>query len=122
MCLSLAKNANTINLTESAKYYFNQWPNKVGFKGLHLSEFPLFESIHNIDIIVFSLLDGGHAIPIYLSRRRFDLTMNVNMFEYYLSFINNIDQYTNKYQCSGCDKLFNRVHNFKVHKPCKSKI
>ena len=120
-CLSLAKNANPINLTESAKYYFNQWPNKVGFKGLQLSEFPLFESIYNINLNVFSLLDGGHAIPIYLSRRRFDLTMNVNMFEYHLSYINNIDQYTNKYQCSGCDKLFNRVHNFKVHKPCKSK-
>ena len=43
------------------------------------------------------------------------------MYEPFLSYINNIDQFTNKYQHCGCGKLFNREYNFKGHKSCKSR-
>lgn len=54
---------------------------------------------------VYSLGENGNAKSVYKSRRRYDETMYVNMYEQHMSYIRDFKLYAKKYECDTCEKL-----------------
>ena len=115
-CLALQRGCNTIHLENHTTYYFNQWPHKHDFEGIQFSEFPLFESIFQINLHVYYLQEDGVTKPVYLSRTHHKETMYLNMYENHLSFISNINLYSQKCECDKCGKRFQQISFCERHR------
>ena len=85
------------------------------FKGVELSQLVYFEKCFEININIFRLQDDQSALPVYKSKCRFKDTMHLNLFDKHLSYISNLNAYTQKYQCPSCQMHFRYVHNMRKH-------
>ena len=85
------------------------------FKGVELSQLVYFEKCFEININIFRLQDDQSALPVYKSQCRFKDTMHLNLFDKHLSYISNLNAYTQKYQCPSCQMHFRYVHNMRKH-------
>ena len=63
----------------------------------------------------FQLQEDQSALPVYKSRCHFKDTMHLNLFDKHLSYISNLNAYTQKYQCPSCQMHFKYVQSMKRH-------
>ena len=105
------------------KHFPSQKSTPKRFPGITLSQIPRFESIFEINVEIYEMQSDQKVTRIYKSVGKYDRTMNLNKYENHLSLIINIDQYTKKFACVHCGKLFHRVCKLKVHeKNCQKRI
>ena len=103
------------------EYMQNKCPNaKISldpktFKGVELSQLVYFEKCFEINVNIFRLQDDQSALPVYKSHCHFKDTMHLNLFNKHLSYIANLNAYTQKYQCPSCDMHFQKSSNMKRH-------
>ena len=75
-------------------------------QGVALTYFPDVEKCFQININAFSLAEDDSAMPVYKSLCNYSHTMNVNVYNYHLSLILDLQKYCKKYKCVHCEKLF----------------
>jgi G:T-mismatch repair DNA endonuclease (very short patch repair protein) len=125
-CLSQHKHGSTVLTT----MFYNKWIehkyNKKlkmkDFDGISLTEIEDFEDYFKINVNIFQLTDKKVAIPVYRSEAKYSdcQTMNLNLFENHLSYIQNLKLYCKKYECDRCYKLFHRGYTcLKHYKKCR---
>ena len=85
------------------------------FKGVELSQLVYFEKCFEINVNIFRLQEDQFALPVYKSHCHFKDTMHLNLSNKHLSYIANLNAYTQKYQCSSCDMHFRKSKNMKRH-------
>jgi hypothetical protein len=93
-----------------------------GFKGVSLSNIFLLESCFKININIYELHEDFSCSSVYKSIESFEDTMNLNNFKTHLSYIVDFQQYSLKFKCTYCTKLFKRKHDWKRHERSCSKI
>ena len=76
------------------------------FKGVELSQPVYFEKYIEINVNIFRLQEDKFVLPVYKSHCHFKDTMHLNLFDNHLSYIANLNAYTQKYQCPSCDMHF----------------
>ena len=128
-CLGVHQGHQRDRLETHVKILFNKWvqymqhkcPN-VGisldpktFKGVELSQLVYFEKCFEINVNIFRLQDDQSALPVYKSHCHFKDTMHLNLFDKHLSYISNLNAYTQKYQCPSCQMHFRKPSNMKRH-------
>ncbi len=92
------------------------------FKGVQLTEFTHFEACFGTNVHIFNLQENGIAIPVFKSTGRYDNSVYLNLFKNHLSYIQNLDQYSNQYECTMCRRIFDQLCHLKVHsKICDNK-
>ena len=119
-CYAYHRGADLKSLETPVKLYFEEWKKsmdlgikKKDFRGVKFEELPLFEKLFKVNINIFRLNEEKIALPVYKSRCRFIFNgkldeMNLNIYEGHLSYISSIDQYSSKFECRSCEKLFKR--------------
>ena len=93
-----------------------------GLKGVELSQLAYFERCFETNVNVFRLQEDQSALPVYKSQCHFKDTIHLNLFDKHLSYISNINAYTQKYQCPACQMHFRRLDHMKKHRSkCQGK-
>ncbi|CAH1795089.1 unnamed protein product, partial [Owenia fusiformis] len=85
------------------------------------TELPLFEDTFQININVYMLEEDGKVERVYNSTKKFEDTMNLNIYNRHLSYIKNMEMYSRKYGCRNCGKLFHKSTFLKRHETSCSK-
>ena len=128
-CLGVHQGHQRDRLETHVKILFNKWvqymqhkcpENNISldpktFKGVELSQLVYFENCFQINVNVFRLQEDQSALPVYKSRCHFKDTMHLNLFDKHLSYISNLNAYTQKYQCASCQMHFRYVQSMKRH-------
>ena len=128
-CLGVHQGHQRDRLETHVKILFNKWvqymqhkcpENNISldpktFKGVELSQLVYFENCFQINVNVFRLQEDQSALPVYKSRCHFKDTMHLNLFDKHLSYISNLNAYTQKYQCPSCQMHFKYVQSMKRH-------
>ena len=128
-CLATHQGYQRNGLETHTKVLFNKWvaymQNKCAesnissdlksFKGIELSQLAYFEKCFETNVNVFRLQEDQSALPVYKSHCHFKHTMHLNLFDKHLSYISNLNAYTQKYQCPACQMHFKFVHNMNRH-------
>ena len=113
------------------KNYFQKWLDYnshqgkeiTKFTGVKLSEIAQLELCFEVNINIFQLVHISSCMSIFKTLSTFDTTMNLNLYENHLSFIQNVNGYSKKCICSHCKRIFKRKDNWKVHeKKCENKL
>jgi hypothetical protein len=98
-----------------------EYTSDFGPQTFELLDLPDFERLFQINVNIFSIDPDYIAFPVYKSMGQFPETMHLNLFENHLSYIKNISSYCQKWQCTKCDRLFDRSDKLKKHfKNCES--
>ena len=73
------------------KFYieFNTYMTQDFHCGVEINYMPDFEKCFETNVNIFSLKEDGTVIPVFKSIKRFDDTMNLNLFENHLSYVKN---------------------------------
>ena len=91
------------------------------FLGIGLKEIHFFELCFKVNINIFELESDGFCQAVYRTRCKFTTndgqknTMNLNLTGFHLSYIKNMSDYSQKYECSLCKKLFRNSSNCLRH-------
>ena len=129
-CLATHRGHQRDRLETHTKELFNKWveyiqhkcpdntisSNARDFKGVELSQLAYFEKCFKINVNVFRLQEDQSALPVYKSLCHFKDTMHMNLFDKHLSYISNLNAYTQKYQCPACQMHFKYVQNMRRHR------
>ena len=98
----------------------NDTTDEMSQEGLKLHQVAYFEKCFKTNVNIFQLNEDGSAFSVYKSRCHHKSTMNLNMFEYHLSYITNLNAYASKYQCRTCERHFSTIGNmYKHQRICK---
>jgi hypothetical protein len=88
------------------------------FKGLTLDDLMVLEQVFSLNVYVHVLQETEAGdIATRLVRRspyKYDVTMNLNLYEQHFSYASNMEKYSHSYLCSKCDQLWKYVG--KLHK------
>ena len=110
---------------------YKQWVKYARDNGMRshvvtLDRMPDLECCFSVNVNVFCLKQNKTVRPLYKSRETFlkengkPDVMNLNIFENHLSYIKNLNSYCKKFECSLCNRLFNRKNKMFVHmKACE---
>ena len=103
------------NKVQSYYKQFCDFSNSTFENGVELHLIPDFEKCFKVNINIFSLQEDKSALTVYKSMIRFADSMNLNLFEEHLSYIQDIKRFCFKYQCKHCEKHFKTSWNVKRH-------
>ena len=99
--------------------YYREWrdlKNITGdFPGVTIEEIPELEKYFEINMHIFHLDETDHATTLYASTQSFKDDLYMNAWDNHLMLISNLEQFCNKYSCSNCSQLFNRIDNYQRH-------
>ena len=99
--------------------YYREWrdlKNITGdFPGVTIEEIPELEKYFEINMHIFHLDETDHATTLYASTQSFKDDLYMNAWDNHLMLISNLEQFCNKYSCSNCSQLFNRINNYQRH-------
>jgi hypothetical protein len=99
----------------------NEYTLEFGPEGFELEDLPDFERQFQVNVNIFSINEDYVAFPVYKSMGQYPDTMHLNLFENHLSYVSNVSAYCKKWQCTKCDRLFDRSDKLKKHfKKCES--
>ena len=127
-CLAVYKGYSRKRVDVPARQYYRKYirhnPLKTNiFPGIKLSEITKFEDLFQLNVDIFEMQENHSVRIVYRSVGKYDNTMYLNKYQNHLSLITNMSQYTNKYTCNHCSKLFRYANKLKIHeKNCKNKI
>ena len=99
----------------------NEYTSVFGHDVFQLEDLPDFERQFQINVNIYSINADYVAFPVYKSMGSYPDTMYLNLFENHLSYVSNVAAYCKKWQCTKCDRLFDRSDKLKKHfKKCES--
>ena len=75
-------------------------------KALNCHNYFFLKKCFKINVNIFRIQEDQFALPVYKSHCHFKDTMHLNLFDNHLSYIANLNAYTQKYQCPSCDMHF----------------
>ncbi|KAL5019000.1 hypothetical protein ScPMuIL_004722, partial [Solemya velum] len=130
-CLALHRGYDLRNLEQAVVTLLNQWlsyakdqvcTDASKFRGVQYCHFPDFETCFKVNLHAYRLTGDGAVVPLYQSRGRYETDMFVNVHKNHLSYIKDFKAYARKYQCSSCERHFERLYDFKRHRRTCSEI
>ena len=106
---------------KAVKTIWDEYSSVYGPETFQLEDLPDFEKQFQVNVNIYSINEDYVAFPIYKSMGQYPDTMYLNLFENHLSYITNVAVYCKKWQCTKCDRLFDRSDKLKKHfKNCES--
>lgn len=126
-CLAVHRGYRHESLERHTHEFFRQWQvyttdKEMGvsqdiedFRGLQLVHVAYFERCFQTNVNIFRLEVDGTASSVYKSLCRYKDSMHLNMFGHHLSYISNLQAFTEKYVCGTCDRHFKRHDNMHRH-------
>ena len=124
-CLALHQKQR--RMEASVKKYYSKWKEfmqKLGIKlpakpkkyeGVGLDQLSQFESCFELQVTVCELQPSGITIPRHHPTKQYRDKMYMNVHDHHLSYITDFNAYATKFQCSMCDRFFNRSFNARKH-------
>jgi hypothetical protein len=99
----------------------NEYTSVYGSESFELEALPDFERLFQVNVNIFSINQHYVAVPVYKSLGQYPDSMYLNLFENHLSYVSKVHAYCSKWQCTKCDRLFDRADKLKKHfKICES--
>ena len=129
-CLAVWSGCHPHIFTATVTTYFRKFVgadvDPKSFPGVTLAQLPEVEKTFDININVYQLTErdeGVVAEVVQRSHRRYDDSMNVNMYENHFSYIRDMDVYCQSYACSKCGKLWKTTFQLNRHeKTCEANV
>lgn len=128
-CLSLKMGYSTRNLEMKSKSLFHHYADErgldhdiVNFSGVKLEDLEDLSVIFGCGIYVFNLRADGHTDTIRRTLIDTDI-LYLNLHEGHFSYITNLDQFSNSFQCPKCTKVVKSYKALSRHlKTCKEGV
>ena len=70
---------------------------------------PEFEKYFEINMHIIHLDEKDHATTLYATTQSCSDDLYLNTWDNHLMLITNLEQFCNKYSCSNCSQLFNKI-------------
>ena len=99
-------------------------PNVQKFKGVNFKDLVEFENLFHTNINVFEMdLVTEFVTPVYLTQKRHQQTMYMNVYKNHLSLVTNFGAYAKRFTCSKCSRHFIRLDSMRRHqKTCSDNL
>ena len=78
------------------------------FKGLKWRDLPHFEILFEVNVCIMEKVSDGSAITRYISLAKHSKTLYLNIYEDHMSWIKNVDQYTRRFKCKHCFRMYKK--------------
>ncbi len=100
--------------------YFHEWLQykgirEIDFVGVHMGDMLDFETCFEINIDIYERMEEKITQLKYKSCGKYKSQMDLNIWEYHLSYIHNLELFSSSFQCQNCFKMFHTSHALKVH-------
>ena len=116
-CIALHQGAKIYGLeklTKKIKAELEEHTGKNFDNGMTIDQVPFVEVKYCISINILSLNEDGSADIVYLSRLNYK-PLYINLCQNHFSYISNYKRYAKRYQCHGCNRIFNLSTNLHHH-------
>ena len=102
------------------KIYLNEFLEKknidvYSFEGVGEDDLMTLEELFDVRITVFELQADKSSSVLWRSHRKVGTVLNVNLYESHFSYIRNLTNYTNSFECSSCEQCFTRASSLNRH-------
>ena len=110
----------TQRLEEETSNFFNLFIIKIDglspnqFQGVHMNDFPTFEDLLFLNILLYDIDTVDGNIIRELARRsvqKYDNTLRLLRYNNHIRYLNNINAVFQSFRCSNCDTFFNKTFN-----------
>ena len=106
------------SMEQSTKLFRNEWFRYKGitdFRGIAIGEMHEFEKLYKVNVNLFQLNQDDSVDVLYRTRCNYKETMNANVYNNHMSYIQDIRRYTKAYKCRSCETLFPTLFRWKRH-------